>query len=382
MIKSVRIENFKSLRNVNVELTPLTVLIGRSGTGKSNFVDALAFFRDCLVSGEMVVNRWGGAQRLFCATAPREKTKLPMMRFAVRFDAPGHDSEFRYLLQLVLNGDRVFVFSEDLWYGEAEIFSRSESKWVKEPAVIPLPPPNQLALQTANGIPEVSTAYFVLTEGIGCYGFQGTVLQPASQSSHNQRVSGLADDANNYLQVFLDITRNLQDVEALRQIFAAMRQLSPALKGIQVAMPQRDKVTVSMSAGDKILTLDLSQQSEGFRRYLAHLIAIFQLPPKQLLVFDEPETGLYPGALSALAEQFRACPGADRGQVILTTHNPALLDHFEPAEVHVVDMEQFETRIGLVSTPQMEAVREQLMTTGELLTVDPARYEAPSGEPT
>ena len=382
MIKSIRIENFKSLRYVDVELTPLTVLIGRSGTGKSNFVDALAFFRDCLVSGETIANRWGSAQRFFCATAPRENAKLPRIIFTVRFDAPGHDSEFRYMLQLVVNGDRVFVFSEDLWYGGVEVFARSENKWVKEPAVIPLPAPNQLALQTANGIPEVSTAYFVLTEGLGCYGFQGTVLQPAPHNNRNQGNSGLADDASNYLQVFLDISRNLQDVESLKQIFAAMRQLSPALKTIQVVMPQRDKVTVSMSAGDKILTLELSQQSEGFRRYLAHLIAIYQFPPKQLLIFDEPEKGLYPGALSALAEQFRSCPSAGRGQVILTTHNPALLDHFQPEEIRVVDLDRLETRIGPVSTPQVEAVREQLMTTGELLTVDPARFESPSGEPT
>lgn len=38
MITRVRIQNFRSLVDVTVDLEPLTVLIGRSGTGKSNSV--------------------------------------------------------------------------------------------------------------------------------------------------------------------------------------------------------------------------------------------------------------------------------------------------------------------------------------------------------
>ena len=42
MLKRVHITNFKSLADVVVDLEPLTVLIGRSGTGKTNFVDCAA----------------------------------------------------------------------------------------------------------------------------------------------------------------------------------------------------------------------------------------------------------------------------------------------------------------------------------------------------
>ena len=48
MIKQVRIQNFRSLADVTVDLEPLTVLIGRSGTGKSNFVEAIRFLRNGL----------------------------------------------------------------------------------------------------------------------------------------------------------------------------------------------------------------------------------------------------------------------------------------------------------------------------------------------
>ena len=91
------------------------------------------------------------------------------------------------------------------------------------------------------------------------------------------------------------------------------------------------------------------------------------------MIFEEPEKGMYAGALSALAEQIKAFPERSGGQVILTTHSPVLLDHFAPEQIRVVEMENLETKIGPMSGPQMEALREQLETTGELLTVDPAR---------
>jgi predicted ATPase len=43
MIDSVSIRNFKCLRSVDVELEPLTVLIGKNDTGKSSFLEALTF---------------------------------------------------------------------------------------------------------------------------------------------------------------------------------------------------------------------------------------------------------------------------------------------------------------------------------------------------
>ena len=42
---------------------------------------------------------------------------------------------------------------------------------------------------------------------------------------------------------------------------------------------------------------------------------------------------------AVLAEQIRACPEAGRGQVILTTHSPDLLDLFLPESIRVVEMD-------------------------------------------
>ena len=61
MIHRIRIQNYKSIRDVTVELSPVTVLIGRSGTGKTNFCEAIRLLRDCLIRFDQNVVEIGRA---------------------------------------------------------------------------------------------------------------------------------------------------------------------------------------------------------------------------------------------------------------------------------------------------------------------------------
>lgn len=43
-IKKIQIKNFKSIKEITLEgVSPLMVLVGANGSGKSNFADALKF---------------------------------------------------------------------------------------------------------------------------------------------------------------------------------------------------------------------------------------------------------------------------------------------------------------------------------------------------
>src|SRR4029077_15449982 len=107
-----------------------------------------------------------------------------------------------------------------------------------------------------------------------------------------------------------------------KEMVAALRQLDRSIKSIELQMPDRSRLVVSHDVRGRLLVLDVSQESEGLRRFLAHLIAFYQTPPKQILIFEEPEKGIHPGALAVLAEEVKACPTQGRGQVLLTTHSP------------------------------------------------------------
>jgi len=169
---------------------------------------------------------------------------------------------------------------------------------------------------------------------------------------------------------------NLQDLTVRKSIVAALKRVNPSITSVELNDIQKPSgVVVGHRFDGKTLVLDLSQESDGFRRFYAHLLAIYQRPSKQTLIFEHPEDGIHPGALSLLAEEFKAAPAAGNGQVILTTHSPELLDHFDVEQIRVVELAGLETRIGFISLEQKEAIGEKLLEPGELLTVDPARMQ-------
>ena len=50
-LKTVRVQHYKSLDNVTVDLHPgITVIVGPNGVGKSNFVDVFRFLHDAVAS--------------------------------------------------------------------------------------------------------------------------------------------------------------------------------------------------------------------------------------------------------------------------------------------------------------------------------------------
>ncbi|MFI5381658.1 MAG: AAA family ATPase, partial [Tepidisphaerales bacterium] len=150
--------------------------------------------------------------------------------------------------------------------------------------------------------------------------------------------------------------------------------LNPTIATLDLETRSHDRIFVGQrTAQGKAMTLELSQQSEGFRRFLAHLLALYQIPSKPTLIFEEAEKGIYPGALAALADHFKSVAEQGMSQVIITTHSPQLLDHFPVDAIRVVEMEDYQTKVGPLAPEQVEAVRQNLLCAGELLTADPAR---------
>ncbi len=139
---------------------------------------------------------------------------------------------------------------------------------------------------------------------------------------------------------------------------AALQQINPIVSSVELNdIRQPSHVVVGHKFNGKTLPLQLSQESAGFRRFYAHLLALYQRPSKQMLLFEHPEDGIHPGVLSLLAEEFNAASADRRGQVILTTHSPDFLDHFAAEQIRVVELDGLQTRIGPVSDEQREAVQ-------------------------
>jgi predicted ATPase len=376
MIHRVRVQNFKSIIDVTVDLSPVTVLVGRSGTGKSNFIHALRFLRDVLSAQyqQVLQQEWAQSRPAMGADGPTS--------FEVQFSIAGIDERFTYQLSLGLQIGQLPV-EERLTLGAKYLFHQVPGgqhpqyglKWAVEPATLPALQAGPIALGRIPSISDVVIAFTALTSGIGCYAFSDNVLRSAAQDQQPFR-TGLDDTGTRFLTVLKDIAGNLQDLNVRKSIVGALQRVNPSVSSVELDnIQQPQHAVVGHKFDGKTLSLDLAQESDGLRRFYAHLLALYQQPPKQTLMFEHPEDGIHPGALALLAEEFKAAPEHGRGQVILTTHNPGLLDHFDAQQIRVVELDGFKTRIGLVSSEQKEAIREKLLDAGELLTVDPARIQ-------
>jgi predicted ATPase len=240
-----------------------------------------------------------------------------------------------------------------------------------------------MVLRHLSGIREATITHAALNSGIGCYDFPGSVLQTATAAQPQKQAeygTGFRDDGSDFLATATSIINNLERLSDWDTITESLRAVNRAVKNIDLSRPGLNRLEIALGLNGRLMRLDSSQESEGFRRFLAHMLALYQSPPKQTLIFEHPEHGIHPGAMTALFEEFEAYVNSGRGQIILTTHSPQLLDHFKPENIRVVEMVGQETQIGPLAPEQAEALRDDLLSTGELLTVDPARLKGQLAE--
>jgi hypothetical protein len=371
MIHQIRIQNFRSLRDVTVDLSPVTVFIGKSGTGKTNFASAIKFLRDCLALGRQEAASRSPNHK--CLTNP-----LGAPEFEVVFSVPEFAEHFVYILKLSEQHIAHPPREESLAYGSRMVFKQisqphMSAQWEVKPGLASVPQAGELALGRLPGLEEAAIAHTALSDAIGIHAFPYDVL--ISKTPGQNRTTGFTDSGSNYLETLVAIARDFHRGIAVRKaMVATLQRINETVASVEVDSRQNPQnAIVAHRLRDTLLSLELWQESDGFRRFYAHLLALYQMPPKQTLVFEEPENGIYPGALELLADEFKAAPDDNRGQVLLTTHSPALLDCFSADEIRVVELVDLETRIGTLDEDQKRALQEQLLHPGELLTVDPAR---------
>jgi predicted ATPase len=387
MIKRIKIRDFKSIREVELELGPVTVLVGRSGTGKSNLVQAIRFLRNLLLDQNEAISYEFGWERIVPVGETRPKTAIEVF-----FSIPGEERDYSYRLGFGMPGQQKFpgglmLKEERLYLGEEILFARrvgdnNQWEWEKAPSVTPTPHPNNGSpmLGLFPSLQEVVFANAALSTGVGYYHFPSTTLSVPTPTPHGQnllgKIPGLSDTASNYLAVMRGITQDFHRPDIRKSLMACVQALDPAIAAVELdSLVNPQRAIIGHKTTDRLFELSLEQESDGLRRFYAHLLALYQTPSKLALVFEEPENAIYPGALSLLADEFKAAPREHRGQVIITTHSPIFLDSFDVDDVRAVEMQDGRTVVGRVSKEQRVSVKDHLLTTGELLTVDRARLD-------
>ena len=380
-LKSAHIRHYKSLDNVSIEFSnPITVLVGPNAVGKSNVVDCLRFVRDAVVADlEHAVSSRGGIGRVrqYSKTKPFKVTvKLDLVQ---EFDDASQRAALYEFAIESQTGSNYTVDSERAVYFETDRgdqipkkqeFARDKSGAFhvsnhERPQRIPsdqLVLGRGLGLSLGAGSP-IST--FIRDWRYSAL-YPNMLREPASPDKDKV----LTEDGRNWASVIKALRRTVRGRAALDRVHEAMKGVIPAFQDVAVTTVGSylvPRFKFSLGANDTV-EFDPVQLSDGTLRVFGILLALYQVPPPKLLVIEEPEQTVHPGVLGVLVDAFREA--AESTQIIVTTHSPHFIDHFEPEQVRVVTLQNGTTTVSRVKKTQLEAVKRRLMSMQDFMLAE------------
>lgn len=375
MITRVQVKNFRNLADIDVQLSPLTVLVGRNGTGKSTFLDVLRFVRDALHLGvDTAIDQRGGIGALRRGSPDGGTNDIEI---SLDIEEPDGITRYSFLIaagqeekQRVKHELLEIENSSGTW---TNFFETRDGKWISVPSSYFMPQGVASATPTAVNalvLPSLynytAGAYSVLKNVIGAsfYSvFPNTLRLPQRQTNE----SGLLEEGQNLAIVLRNIKKRGQFYSDL---VTSLGRVSQGVCDIRVTEAAGYLVTELgyEAQNGHISWFPLAQESDGTLRVLALLAALYQDASRSLIAIEEPELSIHPGALAVLSEVIQEA--ATRSQIIITTQSPDLISRFSADQIRVVERVGTETRIGPIDEGQREAINNQLFSAGDLLRIE------------
>jgi predicted ATPase len=376
MISKLRIENFKALRDVSIDLTPLHVLIGPNNSGKTSILEALnALCRSAdFPLAQAFPGHWKGYELIHCGS---NKDVIITADF---LGDDGRDN-FQYLLGCRFHAEpqRQAVVAEEAYHQGTHQVSFSNQGQSKSHVFVNH---QNGGAGTAEQQDAAKKTHRYLS-GVHYYRWDARqlALPVAPDSSRRFRMDqtgfGLAlclDDILGY-----DRERFMQMEARFRVIFPEIASIKllpePAYKASNDPSHAVPLLNVTDGKGiyfqfaDSTALVPASQASDGVLMVLAYLTVLNLPTPPRVLLVEEPENGIHPGRLQDVLKILRdSISERSSTQVLLTTHSPYVVDLFSPDEVTLCRRENEQIVTKKLSESKM--VRDQLdvFSLGEIWT--------------
>lgn len=373
MWRRVTLRNYRSIEAATVDLPPFTVLVGPNGSGKSNFADAIVFARDVGVDAATAVEKRGG----IVGVRRWRKTKPYDVSVCVRASKTPELVESDYIehsFTIHSGNEGRWNFSRESIEvrtgGQSKLtLCRVRDQVVDKPprSFFPksVPSTTSAMLYVRQMVPPSSR--FVLSN-VRRIRLNADAMRQPQLANEKPR---LEEDGSNIASIvnhFLRTKRIGFVIDALAKIIPGLVEISAPSAGRYLSL----QFTQSQAGGHHA-AFSATEMSEGALRALGIIIAAQEIRRDQLLIIEEPEVNLHPGAASVLFDVLKSA--SDRGSVLITTHSAELLDAAGDEEILVCDYRTGVTRIGRLATSQRDIVRKGLFSVTQLMRSEPLRIE-------
>lgn len=322
VLETIKIQNFKSIREQELALGPLNVFIGGNGAGKSNLIQVFRFLREIEQQNLATYSLVRGADSLLYFG----RKVSSFMEFYLRFGEGSYSNA--YGIRLTPTDEGTLVVNHEMGY----FHNRNTHS---QPMKVVISSGSKEAAVRTN---TERVAKYVRRdlENYRVYHFHDT-----SDSAPVKAMGALDDnrvlhpDASN-LAAFLYLLQQTKPGH-FRNIEDALRHIAPFFERFNLE-PSRlapDKIRLEWKEKGSDAYFNAASLSDGTLRFmcLATLLLQPELPP--LILLDEPELGLHPAAVALLADLLSSA--ATRTQVLVATQSVTLVNQFEPEQVWTVE---------------------------------------------
>ncbi|MDO9141926.1 MAG: AAA family ATPase [Methylobacter sp.] len=381
-IEGIRVKNFRALKDVTLgrlwnqqksePLTPMTVVIGKNGVGKSTLFDVFGFLADALKFGveeACDLRGRGGFKKI------RSQGQTGAIEFEIYYKENGNARPITYELSIEADDSgRPFVQKERLrqrrenqtrgwpfsflvlnngkglvWKGEGKKIEEDKKEFdlddflklleeeeSKETESVELTDKRRLGIATLGSLkqhPRISV-FRQFIEGWYLSYFTPDAARSLPLAGPQKHLNIHGDNLGNVVQ-FMEREQQARFQKVLDRIAKKI----PGINKIDTEKTGDDRLLLRFNDKGFQDPFYAQQMSDSTLKVFAYLLLLEDPVPPPFLCVEEPENGLYHKLLETLAMEFREHATGRKGgsQVFITTHQPYFVDALEPNEVWILE---------------------------------------------
>ncbi|MDX2162350.1 MAG: AAA family ATPase [bacterium] len=352
-LNRIVIQGYKSIRDAEVKLRPLNVLIGANGAGKSNFIGLFNLLNAIIEQRLQKFSKARGVDSLL--HFGRKVTSA----IEVELEFEGAEANTANLYRIILapsDRDTLFLESEECAYWRKAEYDNP--RWYAVGAAETETRLFEAAKRTSRRSP-VDDVIDALQDW-KIYHFHDT-----SESSRLKQPASLQDnhffrpDASN-LAAFLYFLQE-QHPHSYTQIVRTVQQIAPFFDTFVLAPerlnPENERIRLAWRHVEEDTYFDAHALSDGTLRFMCLATLLLQPELPSVILIDEPELGLHPVAITLLASLLRLASA--RTQVIVSTQSVPLINQLDPEDLIVVEREDQQSVFTRLNSDQLSGWLEE-----------------------
>ena len=316
-ISRLKIDGYKSIDSLNLEMGSINVLIGANGAGKSNFISFFCMIQNILDRNlQNLVGIAGGPDAIL-----RFGRKLtPSLRAQIYFGNNG------YLFDLKPTADNRLMFSsEALWWNVKGDWHPGSGHF--ETKFAERGPHGAIWEHVVPAMRSWRVYHFHDTSS--------TALVKQIHGTNDDRF--LRGDASNLAAFLLRLRDNYR--EHYYRIVKTIRLVAPFFGDFQLrpTAVNSEKIQLEWTEQGRDIPFTASELSDGTLRFICLATVLLQpdeFMPAAILI-DEPELGLHPFAVTVLGGLMKSA--AVENQLIVSTQSVELVNEFDLDDLIIVD---------------------------------------------